>query len=138
MNINLIYQKNSFNFDLRENISVNYLKDLSSKLISKDKSTFILLYKNKDLSKNPEFLLKDLVNIEETKIPIEISLNNNIEPSDKKNLPRINLSKDIKVNTIEKYHKGNKILNKSEINHLPNKDYLIKDLKENSKQNILK
>jgi len=135
MNINLIYQKYTFNFDLRENISVTYLKDLSSKLIRKDKSTFTLLYKNKDLSKNPEILLKDLVNTEETNIPIEITLNNNTEPNDKKILPNINLSKDINVNSIEKYHKGNKILNKSEIYNLPNKDYLIKDLQENSKQN---
>ncbi len=89
MNINLIYRKNAFNFDLREDIDVKYLQDLSSKLISKDKSTFSLLYKNKDLSKNPEFLLKDLINTEETNIPIEIALKNNSKPKDKKILPKL-------------------------------------------------
>jgi hypothetical protein len=141
MNINLIYEKNPFNFDLREDISVKYLQDLSSKLISKDKSTFTLLYKNKDLSKNPDFLLKDLVNTEETNIPIEISLKN--KPKDKKILPKISLfkdinkdiNKDIKVHSTEKYHKSNKLLSKMQIYNISNKENSIKDLNENSKQN---
>jgi len=136
MNINLIYRKNAFNFDLREDIDVKYLQDLSSKLISKDKSTFSLLYKNKDLSKNPEFLLKDLINTEETNIPIEIALKNNSKPKDKKILPKINLYKNIKIDySIEKHHKPNKLLNKTEIYNLSNKENIIKDLQDNSKQN---
>ena len=134
MNINLIYRKNIFNFDLREDISVKYLEDLSSKLISKDKSTFTLLYKNNDLSKNPECLIKDLVNIEETNIPIEISLKNYTKPKDKKILPKLNLYKNIKINSIEKHRKPNKISNKTEIYNLSNKEISSKDL-QISKQN---
>ena len=135
MNINLIYQKKAFNFDLREDTSIKYLENLSSKLISKDKSNFTLVYKNNDLSKNPESLLKDLINTEETNIPIEISLKNNTKSNTKKILPKINLSKDYKVFSKEKYNKGKILLNKTEIYNIPNKDYSIKELQENSKQN---
>ena len=135
MNINLIYQKEAFNFDLRADISVKYLEDLSSRLISKDKSTFTLVYKNNDLSKNPESLLKDLINTEETNIPIEISLKNNSKPKTKKILPKIKLFKDNKVNSKEKYHKEKILLNKTEIYNIPSKGYSIKELQENSKQN---
>ena len=135
MSINLIYQKEAFNFDLRADISVKYLEDLSSRLISKDKSNFTLLYKNNVLSKNPESLLKDLINTEETNIPIEISLKNNSKPKTKKILPKIKLFKDNKVNSKEKYHKEKILLNKTEIYNIPNKDYSIKELQENSKQN---
>jgi len=135
MNIDLIYQKNAFNFDLREDIYVKYLQDLSSKLISKDKSTFSLLYKKKDLSKYPDFLLKDLINTKENNIPIEIVLKNNSKPKDKKILPKINIYKSIKIDSIEKHHKPNKLLNKTEIYNLSNKENLVKDLEDNSKQN---
>ena len=50
MNINLIYQGNNYNFDLRKDINIKYIKDLASKLISKDISTFDLSYKNNLLS----------------------------------------------------------------------------------------
>ena len=130
MNINLIYQKNAFNFDLRKDICVKYLQDLSSKLISKDKSKFSLLYKNKDLSKNPEFLLKDLINKEETNIPIEIALKNYSKFNVKKILPKININRNIRVDSREKYHKPNTLLNKTEIYNLSNKENLIKDLKD--------
>ena len=135
MNINLIYQEKAFNFDLRTDTSVKYLEDLSSKLICKDKSTFTLVYKNNDLSKNPESLLKELINTEETNIPIEISLKNNTKPKIKKILPKIELSKEIKAHSKEKYHKGNILLNKTEIYNISNKGYSIKDLQEYSKQN---
>ena len=136
MNINLIYQKNAFNFDLRRDISVKYLEDLSSKLISKDKSTFTLLYKNKVLSKSSEFLLKDLINTKETNIPIEISLKNNLKPKTKKILPKINISKDIKFNSIEKNNNEKKLLNKTEIFNIPNKENSIKEIQENPKHNF--
>ena len=59
MNINLIYQNNSFNFDLRKDISIKYLEDLVSKLINKDKSSFELLYENNNLADYTNSLLKD-------------------------------------------------------------------------------
>ena len=50
MNIDLIYQGTNYNFDLRKDINIKYIQDLASKLISKDSSTFNLIYKNINLS----------------------------------------------------------------------------------------
>ena len=62
MNINLIYQGNNYNFDLRKDINIRYIQDLASKLITRDISTFELFYKNDNLSDYQDStLLKDLV-----------------------------------------------------------------------------
>ena len=50
MNIGLIYKENNYNFDLKKDISIKYLKDLSSKLINKDSLSFDLFYNNNNLS----------------------------------------------------------------------------------------
>ena len=61
MNINLVYQNKSFNFDLRKDISIKYLEDLASKLINKDISSFELLYKDNILSDDKNSLLKNII-----------------------------------------------------------------------------
>ena len=43
MNIDLIYQGNKYNFDLRKDINLKYIHNLASKLIDKDISTFDLI-----------------------------------------------------------------------------------------------
>ena len=85
MNIDLIYQGNSYNFDLRKDINIKYIYDLASKLINKDISTFELFYKKENLS-DYEYstLLKDLVK-DSVNISILISPkeNNNLLSSEK-------------------------------------------------------
>ena len=62
MNINLIYQGVNYNFDLRKDTNIKYIRDLASKLISKDSSSFELLYKNENLSEyGNATLIKDLI-----------------------------------------------------------------------------
>lgn len=115
MNINLIYQNNSFNFDLRKDISIKYIEDLASKLINKDKSSFELLYKDNILSENKNSLLKDIVETE-TNIPININTKypNKQEPKSKKIFPKIKLfnRKNIGENNDLK---NNLLLNETEI-----------------------
>ena len=61
MNINLIYQGKNYNFSLRKEVNLKYIKDLTSRLINKDWSSFDLFYKNDSLSDYKETtLLKDL------------------------------------------------------------------------------
>lgn len=61
MNIEFIYQGNNYNFDLRKDITIKYIQDLASKLISKDTSSFDLLYKSDLLSEyKNSTLMKDL------------------------------------------------------------------------------
>ena len=108
MNINLIYQNNSFNFDLRKDISINYLEDLASKLINKDKSSFELLYKDSILSENKNSLLKDVIKTEKN-IPINIST----KIKSKNMLPKIKLIKNI--NNSDNSNEASNNLNETEI-----------------------
>ena len=64
MNKDLKYKKNSYKFHLRKDISIKYIEDMASKLISKDKSSFDLLYNNNILSGNSNYLLKDIIQTE--------------------------------------------------------------------------
>ena len=57
MNIDLKYKNKSYNFQLRKDISIKYIEDMASKLISKDKSSFDLLYNNNILSEYSNYLL---------------------------------------------------------------------------------
>ena len=78
MNVNLLYQGNNYNFDLRKDIDIKYIYGLASKLISKDISTFELFYKNENLSDYQEStLLKDLAN-DNNNINITISSKDSI------------------------------------------------------------
>ena len=61
MNINLLYQGNNYNFEIRKDITIKYIYDLASKLIDKDISTFELFYKNENLiDYEDSTLLRDL------------------------------------------------------------------------------
>jgi len=133
MNVDLIYRNNSFNFDLRKDVSVKYLEDMASKLISKDKSSFDLLYNNNNLSEYNNSLLKDVTQNEGT-IPIVISpkMNQNKTNTQKK-LPKIKLKKHIrKISNDINEKNNNLILNKY------NDNELCHSQSDNSSKNVLK
>ena len=110
MNVNLIYQNNSFNFDLRKEVTINYLEDLASKLISKDKSSFELLYKDSSLSEKKNSLLKDIVKTETASIKIFPKVCDYKKKSVRK-LPKLKLSN----NSNDLDIKNNLLLNETEI-----------------------
>ena len=132
MNIDLIYKNNSFNFDLRKDVSVRYLEDMASKLISKDKSSFDLLYNNNNLSEYNTSLLKDVTQNEGT-IPIVISPKiNQIKSKIQKMLPKIKLTKNIRKTSNDNNEKNNiLILNNNDIE-------TYHSLSDKSTKNILK
>ena len=121
MNINLIYQNNTFNFDLRKDISIKYLEDLASKLINKDKSSFELLYKDNILSEHKNSLLKDIVETENN-ILINITTKNptKLIKTSKKVFPKI------------KFKNNNKESNDLKNNLLLNETEISQSLSENS------
>ena len=114
MNINLIYQNNTFNFDLRKDISIKYLEDLASKLINKDKSSFELLYKDNILSEHKNSLLKDIVETENN-ILINITTKNptKLIKTSKKVFPKIKFKNN--NNKESNDLKNNLLLNETEI-----------------------
>ena len=97
MNINLIYQGNNYNFDLRKDINIKYIHDLASKLISKDISTFELFYKMKNLSNYEDStLLKDLAE-DDNNISIIISPKQSINFTRNENNKKLKKLKDLKI-----------------------------------------
>jgi len=75
MNVFFIYKNNTFNFNIKKDVSITYLKNLVSKMIQKDKSSFDLFYNNKILAENCYTLFQVAKN--ETNVPIIVSLKNN-------------------------------------------------------------
>ena len=76
MKINIIYQGNNYNFSLHKDVNIKYIKNLASKLISKDNSIIELTYNNNLLSDYDETtLLKDFTK-EDNNICIFITTKN--------------------------------------------------------------
>jgi len=76
MNINLIYKDKNFQFDTPREATIEYIKDLSSKISGK-KSNFDLFYKNENLSKYiDKTLLKEIVPEGEKSLTINIKKKN--------------------------------------------------------------
>lgn len=102
MIINIIYQGNNYNFSLREDVNIKYIKNLASKLISKDISIIELTYNNNLLSDYEETtLLKDLTK-EDNNICIFITIKNKYINNSCDRQKKIKLKKEIKItkNTI--------------------------------------
>ena len=84
MHVFFIYKNNTFNFNIKKDVSITYLKNVVSKMIQKDKSYFDLFYNNKILTENNSTLFQIAKN--ETDIPIIVSLKkNNKSNSENKN-----------------------------------------------------
>ena len=138
MNINLIYHNSSFNFDLRKDISIQYLEDLTSKLINKDKSSFDLIYKDITLTENSKSLLKDIVQTDEN-ISIKITPKLTMTQLKEKNiLPKLKTFNHSNVNYTESNVTNNNILlsNESELSQSFS-DHSIKVLQKLTKHNTL-
>lgn len=101
MNIDLIYQGKNYNFDLRKDVNIKYIQDLASKLISKDSTTFELLYKNMVLSELENTTLLKEIAKEDNNISIIITTKDKVSMlfTDKtkklKKIKDINLLKNI-------------------------------------------
>ena len=136
MNIDLKYKNNSYNFQLRKDVSIKYIENIASKLISKDKSSFDLLYNNNILSENSNYLLKDIIQTDKI---ISIVISPKLEKNMERKLPKISLSKIYSKN-IKNYNSDNSkfITNENGIslslNNKLNKDLLKYFLYKDSKK----
>ena len=139
MNINLIYQNNSFKFDLKKDVSIQYLENLASKLINKDKTFFDLSYNDNIITGHPNKPLKDIIN-SETNICITISPKKNKSVTKiQKVLPQLKKSNYSMNNTESNETKNNIITNDIEISQSQSfSDNSIKALQHLSKQVFLK
>ena len=101
MNVIFIYKNNTFNFDIKKDVSITYLKNLVSKTIQKDKASFDLYYNNKILSENSYTLFQVAKN--ETNIPIIVSLKDNNNTNKKVN----SLDKKLKLPVLTQTNQNN-------------------------------
>ena len=115
MLIYFVYKNNSFNFNIKNDVSIVSLKNLASKLIQKDKTSFDLFYNNKILSEKISSLFQLTKN--ETSIIIIISLKKVSNPNKnniKMKLPLIEASNKLINNQTELEPKIKLNLNQSE------------------------
>ena len=124
MLIYFIYKNNSFNFNIKNDVSISYIKNMVSKMIQKEKSCFDLFYNNKIISESSSSLFQITKN--ESNIPIIISLKkNNI----KMKLPLLTMPNKSNKNTIDIEPKMNLNLNETELSA----DSFMKDINQNFK-----
>ncbi len=72
MNINLIYEGNQFQFDIPQEVTLDYIKGLSSKIFGKD-PLMNLYYHSQNLSKlSDNILLKDIIEEDDDNIIINV------------------------------------------------------------------
>ena len=90
MRINFIHKNNIFHFDIKEDVSIEYLKNLVNKIImKKDNSSFDLFYNNKILPENASSLFQIVKKAKD--ITIIISLKNTYYLKKRSNNSKIKL-----------------------------------------------
>ena len=84
MNINLVYEGKNFNFDIPNGVTIDYLKELSSKIFNSDKAILDLVYNNKKFQINDNnTLIRDLITEGEKNIILTVQINKNIKDKKK-------------------------------------------------------
>ena len=95
MNINLVYEGKDYNFDIPNGVTIDYLKELSSKIFNSEKELLDLIYNNEKVSNNDNnILIRDLIPDGETNAVLTVQLNKNLKNnSNNNNKPIIPLVK---------------------------------------------
>ena len=94
MNINLIYEGKNYNFDIPNNVTIDYLKELSSKIFNSEKELLDLIYNNKKITENgDDILIRDLIPEGESNAILTVQINHDkkIKKKEEKMLPLAHL-----------------------------------------------
>ena len=85
MNINLIYEGKNYNFDIPNNVTIDYLKELSSKIFNSEKELLDLIYNNKKINDNSDnTLIRDLIPEGESNAILTVQINKNLSNNNHK------------------------------------------------------
>ena len=132
MNINLIYEGKNYNFDIPNNVTMDYLKELSSKIFNSEKDLLDIIYKNKKITDNSDnTLIRDLIPEGESNaiLTVQINKNNNNKSILKRKKERKKSYENLKKkNSIE-------VINIEKINNINNR---YDQIKEKNEKNIEK
>ena len=116
MNINLIYEGKNYNFDIPNNVTIDYLKELSSKIFNSEKELLDLIYNNRKITDNSDnTLIRDLIPEGESNAILTVQINKNLSLNNHKKKKERKISfENLKertnkenINTIEKNNKLN-------------------------------
>jgi len=153
MNINLVYEGKNYNFDIPNNVTIDYLKELSSKIFNSDKALLDLVYKNQKFQISDEnTLIRDLIPKGEDNAILTVQINKSenspkkgepiplatlkskkLESSDKKELKKINESLNMEKSNIKAIKNIKLFKEKSETKSLDKKDNKSGKLLKNNK-----
>ena len=87
MNINLVYEGKNYNFDIPNSVTIDYLKELSSKIFNSDKALLDLLYKNEKIqNRDDNTLIRDLIPEGETNTILTVQINKDNKDKDNKDI----------------------------------------------------
>lgn len=151
MNINLIYEGKNYNFDIPNNVTIDYIKELSSKIFNSEKELLDLIYNNKKITENgDDILIRDLIPEGESNAILTVQINHDkkIKKKEEKMLPLAHLKQkendddkkfmNMKKNImdIDNNNKERKINKKIEKNYLNKKEIdILKNLYNNNFNN---
>ena len=153
MNINLVYEGKNYNFDIPNNVTIDYLKELSSKIFNSDKALLDLVYKNQKFQINDEnTLIRDLIPNGENNAILTVKINKNenspkkgepiplatlkskkLDSSEKKELKKINESLNMEKSNIKAIKNIKLFKEKSENKSMDKKDTKSGKLLKNNK-----
>ena len=120
MNINLVYKGKDYNFDIPNGVTIDYLKELSSKIFNSEKDFLDLIYNNEKIENNNDStLIKDFIPRGETNAVITVQINKKSEINKLKNNKKFSL-----INLTQKNKQTiTKEDNKTRINKEENSEY---------------
>ena len=153
MNINLVYEGKNYNFDIPNNVTIDYLKELSSKIFNSDKALLDLVYKNQKFQINDDnTLIRDLIPNGENNAILTVKINKNenspkkgepiplatlkskkLDSSEKKELKKINESLNMEKSNIKAIKNIKLFKEKSENKSMDKKDTKSGKLLKNNK-----
>ena len=153
MNINLVYEGKNYNFDIPNNVTIDYLKELSSKIFNSDKALLDLVYKNQKFQINDDnTLIRDLIPNGENNAILTVKINKSenspkkgepiplatlkskkLDSSEKKELKKINESLNMEKSNIKVIKNIKLFKEKSENKSMDKKDTKSGKLLKNNK-----
>ena len=142
MNINLVYEGKDYNFDIPNGVTIDYLKELSSKIFNSEKELLDLVYNNEKFpNNNDNTLIRDLIPEGETNAVLTVQINRNLKnkPKDNSNkiTPLVNLKqKNIESTIKEEVENITSENNKSDIRNQKKKKTEIKSQKHKKEKEI--
>ena len=138
MNINLVYEGKDYNFDIPNGVTIDYLKELSSKIFNSDKALLDLVYKNEKFKINDDnALIRDLIPEGETNAILTVQINKNLNNLKKNEVVPLATLKTKRVENNDKEKKKNNAnISMEKSRNLKIKEIqVIKEKSEDKKEN---